>query len=110
MGKEKVWFGPQFSLFKWVVPPLWRGSFVKGCCAARLPTTREYRETLLLWTQQSRDVWDFANDKMVAEQEMKGLASQAEDFGAQDCSDIPRRWRLVRGLLRESWFKGSSDS
>ena len=71
----------------------------------------ENQETLLRWTQQARDVWDFTDDRMVAEQEgMKGLASQAKDFGVQDCPDIPRRWRLVRGLLRESWFKGSSDS
>ena len=48
---------------------------------------------------------------MVAEQEgMEGLALQAEDFSVQVYPDIPRRWRLVRGLLRESWFKGSSDS
>ena len=48
---------------------------------------------------------------MVAEQEgVEGLASQDEDFDAQDCLDnMPRHWRLVRGLLRESGIKGSSD-
>ena len=72
---------------------------------------RENQEALLWWTQKSHNVWDFTDDRVVAEQEgMEGLAAQAKDFDAQDCPNIPQRWRLVRGLLRESWFKGSSDS